>query len=178
MCGGSSGKKKILVTSSLSGEGKSFVAANLALSLALTDKKVVLLELDLANPSLSSKLNVNYEEGVSNYLWGECEPEHIIKRTVANNNLFFVPSGPLPENPSELLMSDKLKELLAYLEDAFDIIIIDSAPASLLSDAYVLSPMCDVTLYVVKHKFTLRVTWKDWMNENAANQLNNMQNCF
>jgi tyrosine-protein kinase Etk/Wzc len=176
--GGNSGKKKILVTSSLSGEGKSFVAANLALSLALTDKKVVLLELDLANPSLSSKLNVNYEEGVSNYLWGECEPEYIIKRTVANNNLFFVPSGPLPENPSELLMSDKLKELLVYLEEAFDIIIIDSAPASLLSDAYVLSPMCDVTLYVVKHKFTPKSYLERLDEENAANQLNNMRIVF
>ena len=176
--GGNSGKKKILVTSSLSGEGKSFVAANLALSLALTDKKVVLLELDLANPSLSTKLNVNYEEGVSNYLWGECEPEYIIKRTVANNNLFFIPSGPLPENPSELLMSDKLKELLAYLEEAFDIIIIDSAPASLLSDAYVLSPLCDVTLYVVKHKFTPKSYLERLDEENAANQLNNMRIVF
>ncbi len=176
--GGNSGKKKILVTSSLSGEGKSFVAINLALSLALTDKKVVLLELDLANPSLSAKLNVDYEEGVSNYLWGECEPEYIIKRTVAHNNLFFIPSGPLPENPSELLMSDKLKELLAYLEDAFDIIIIDSAPATLLSDAYVLSPLCDVTLYVVKHKFTPKSYLERLDEENAANQLNNMRIVF
>jgi tyrosine-protein kinase Etk/Wzc len=176
--GGNSGKKKILVTSSLSGEGKSFVAANLALSLALTDKKVVLLELDLANPSLSTKLNVSYEEGVSNYLWGECEPEYIIKRTSVNNNLFFIPSGPLPDNPSELLMSSKLKELLNYLEDAFDIIIIDSAPASLLSDAYVLSPLCDVTLYVVKHKFTPKSYLERLDEENAANQLNNMRIVF
>ncbi|MGZ8549312.1 MAG: GumC family protein [Chitinophagaceae bacterium] len=176
--GGNSGKKKILVTSSLSGEGKSFVAANLALSLALTDKKVVLLELDLANPSLSAKLNVNYEEGVSNYLWGECDPEHIIKRTTINSNLFFVPSGPLPDNPSELLMSGKLKELLSYLEVAFDIIIIDSAPASLLSDAYVLSPMCDVTLYVVKHKFTPKSYLERLDEENSTNQLNNMRIVF
>ena len=176
--GGNTGKKKILVTSSLSGEGKSFVATNLALSLALTDKKVVLLELDLANPSLSTKLNVNYKEGVSNYLWGECEPEHIIKRTVANENLFFIPSGPLPENPSELLMSDKLKELMAYLEEAFDIIIIDSAPATLLSDAYVLSPLCDVTLYVVKHKFTPKTYLERLDEENSANQLNNMRIVF
>lgn len=176
--GGNSGKKKILVTSSLSGEGKSFVAANLALSLALTDKKVVLLELDLANPSLSTKLNVSYEEGVSNYLWGECEPEYIIKRTSVNSNLFFIPSGPLPDNPSELLMSSKLKELLSYLEEAFDIIIIDSAPASLLSDAYVLSPMCDVTLYVVKHKFTPKSYLERLDEENAVNQLNNMRIVF
>lgn len=92
---------------------------------------MVLLELDLANPSLSTKLDVNYKEGVVT-IWGECEPEHIIKRTAANNNLFFIPSGPLPENPSELLMSDKLKELLVYLEEAFDIIIIDSAPSYLI----------------------------------------------
>ena len=176
--GGNSGKKKILVTSSLSGEGKSFVAVNLALSLALTDKKVVLLELDLANPSLSTKLNVSYEEGVSNYLRGECEPEDIIKRTAANSNLFFFPSGPLPDNPSELLMSGKLKELINYLEEAFDIIIIDSAPASLLSDAYVLSPMCDVTLYVVKHKFTPKSYLERLDEDNTVNQLNNMRIVF
>ncbi len=176
--GGNSGKKKILVTSTLSGEGKSFVAVNLALSLALTDKKVVLLELDLANPSLSTKLNVSYAEGVSTYLRGECEPEEIIKRTTANSNLFFLPSGPLPDNPSELLMSGKLKELINYLEEAFDIIIIDSAPASLLSDAYVLSPMCDVTLYVVKHKFTPKSYLERLDEDNTVNQLNNMRIVF
>ena len=176
--GGNSGKKKILVTSTLSGEGKSFVAVNLALSLALTDKKVVLLELDLANPSLSSKLNVSYEEGVSTYLRGECEPEYIIKRTAVNSNLFFLPSGPLPDNPSELLMSGKLKELINYLEEAFDIIIIDSAPASLLSDAYVLSPMCDVTLYVVKHKFTPKSYLERLDEDNNVNQLNNLRIVF
>jgi capsular exopolysaccharide synthesis family protein len=176
--GGNAGKKKILITSSLSGEGKSFVAANLALSLALTDKKVVLLELDLANPSLSNKLDVNYDEGVSSYLQGECEPEQIIKRTTISDNLFFVPSGPLPDNPSELLMSEKLKELLSYLDIAFDIIIIDSAPASLLSDAYVLSPMCDVTLYVVKHKFTPKSYLERLDEENEVNQLKNLRIVF
>jgi capsular exopolysaccharide synthesis family protein len=176
--GGNSGKKKILVTSTLSGEGKSFVAVNLALSLALTDKKVVLLELDLANPSLSNKLNVSYDEGVSSYLRGECEPEDIIKRTTANSNLFFLPAGPLPDNPSELLLSPKLKELINYLEEAFDIIIIDSAPASLLSDAYILSPICDVTLYVVKHKFTPKSYLERLDEENAVNQLNNMRIVF
>ncbi|MBL7738951.1 MAG: polysaccharide biosynthesis tyrosine autokinase [Chitinophagaceae bacterium] len=151
------GKKKVLVTSSLSGEGKSFVALNLSLSLAMTGKKVILLELDLANPSLSDKLNVNYEKGVSNYLWGECEPEEVIKRTSVNTNLFFLPAGTLPDNPSELLMSERLKDLLNYLEDIFDYVIIDSAPSTLLSDAYVLSPLCHATLYVVKHKYTPKV---------------------
>ena len=176
--GGNSGKKKILVTSTLSGEGKSFVAVNLALSLALTDKKVVLLELDLANPSLSNKLNVSYDEGVSTYLRGECDPEDIIKRTAVNSNLFFLPAGPLPDNPSELLLSGKLKELVSYLEEAFDIIIIDSAPASLLSDAYILSPICDITLYVVKHKFTPKSYLERLDEDNTVNQLTNMRIVF
>lgn len=167
-------KKRILVTSSLSGEGKSFVALNLACSLALTDRKVVLLELDLANPSLSNKLNVDYEKGVSNYLWGEVEPEEIIKRSSVNENLFFIPCGPLPENPSELLMSDRLTTLLDYLNEIFDHVIIDSAPASLLSDAYVLSPMCNATLYVVKHKYTPKVYMERLDEENQVHQLKNL----
>lgn len=168
------GKKRVLVTSSLSGEGKSFVALNLALSVALTGKKVILLELDLANPSLSKKLGVDYEKGVSNYLWGECEPEEVIKRTTANNNLFFLPCGQLPDSPSELLMSERLKDLLTYLEDIFDYVIIDSAPATLLTDAHVLSPMCHATLYVVKHKFTPKVFLERLEQENSMNQLTNV----
>jgi capsular exopolysaccharide synthesis family protein len=168
------GKKRVLVTSSLSGEGKSFVALNLALSLAMTGKKVVLLELDLANPSLNKKLGVDYEKGVSDYLMGECEPEDVIKRTTANSNLFFLPCGTLPDNPSELLMNERLKELLDYLEEIFDHVVIDSAPASLLSDAYVLSPMCHATLYVVKHKFTPKVYLERLEQENSVNQLMNV----
>ncbi|HEY6503116.1 MAG TPA: polysaccharide biosynthesis tyrosine autokinase [Chitinophagaceae bacterium] len=168
------GKKRIMITSSLSGEGKSFVALNLSLSLAMTGKKVVLIELDLANPSLSSKLNVHYEQGASNYLKGECEPEEVIKRTAVNNNLFFLPCGPLPDNPSELLMSERLKDLLDYLEDIFDYVVIDSAPATLLSDAYVLSPMCHATLYVVKHKFTPKSYLERLDQENSVNRLHNL----
>jgi capsular exopolysaccharide synthesis family protein len=172
------GKKRVLITSSLSGEGKSFVALNLSLSLAMTGKKVILIELDLANPSLSTKLNVDYKQGASNYLRGECEPEEIIKRTTVNNNLFFLPAGPLPDNPSELLMSERLKDLLDYLEDIFDYVIIDSAPATLLSDAYVLSPMCHATLYVVKHKYTPKVYIERLEQENSVNQLMNVGMIF
>jgi capsular exopolysaccharide synthesis family protein len=168
------GKKKVLVTSSLSGEGKSFVALNLSLSLAMTGKKVILLELDLANPSLSEKLKVDYDKGASNYLSGECEPEEIIKRTTVNNNLFFLPAGPVPENPSELLMNERLKDLLQYLEEIFDYVIIDSAPASLLSDAYVLSPLCHATLYVVKHKFTPKIYIERLEQDSLVRQLVNV----
>ncbi|MBN8783698.1 MAG: polysaccharide biosynthesis tyrosine autokinase [Terrimonas ferruginea] len=167
-------KKKILVTSSLPGEGKSFVAANLALSLAVAGKKVILVEFDLANPSLSQKLGLQLDKGVTNYLWNEAEPEELIRRAPAHDNLFFLPAGPVPENPSELLINPRVQELLEYLEAIFDAIIIDSAPASLLSDAYVLSPMCDATLYVVKHKFTPKIHLERLDESNAVNPLKNM----
>ena len=91
----------------------------------------------------------------------------------------FAEAGTLPENPSELLLTEKLKSLLRYLEDIFDVIIIDSAPASLLSDAYVLSPMCNTTLYVVKHGFTPK-SYLERLDEetNSENQLTNMKIVF
>jgi Mrp family chromosome partitioning ATPase len=85
-----------------------------------------------------------------------------------------MPAGPVPDNPSELLMSDRLKDLLTYLEDIFDYVIIDSAPATLLSDAYVLSPMCHATLYVVKHKFTPKMYIERLDQENSVNHLHNL----
>lgn len=172
--GVNSTRKKILVTSSLSGEGKSFVAANLALSLAVAGKKVILLEFDLANPTLNDKLSLSHEKGVSNYLWGECEPEEVIKRTTIHENLFFIPSGSLPDNPSEMLMSPRLSDLLDTLESIFDNVVIDSAPASLLSDAYVLSPQCDATLYVVKHKYTPKMFLERLDEDSAVTKLKNL----
>ena len=85
--------KKILVTSSISGEGKSFIAANLAVSLSLTGKKVVLVDLDLNNPTIAKILNVTQDEGITEFLTGEKEPEEIIKRVKAHENLFFISAG-------------------------------------------------------------------------------------
>jgi len=147
-------KKKILVTSTVSGEGKSFIAANLSLTLALTDKKVVLVELDLRKPKLGKTLNISQEIGITNYFIGEKSADHIIKSTEINPNLFLIPAGPIPPNPSELILNGKLGELLQYLETVFDYIIIDAAPTNPVTDSYILSPMCDATLYVVRHNVT------------------------
>ncbi len=147
-------KKKLLLTSTISGEGKSFITGNLGISLALTGKKVVLIELDLRKPKLSSMFDVTREVGISNYFIGDKEAEDIIKRTAVNENLYIIPSGPIPPNPSELILNGKMQELLAYLENIFDYIIIDTAPVSPVTDAYILSPMCDATLYVVRHAYT------------------------
>jgi capsular exopolysaccharide synthesis family protein len=165
--------KKILVTSSIPGEGKSFIAANLAVSLALTGKKVVLIDLDLNNPSLSRILNVDEEFGVSNYLTGEKEPEEIIKRLAVHENLFFVPPGNLPAGPSELLLNGKVKEIISYLENIFDFVIIDTAPVLVVTDTYLLSDYCDATLYIVRHDYTPKMFIKRIAENNKINPLTN-----
>src|SRR5258708_34297968 len=132
-------KKKILITSTIGGEGKSFISANLAISLALTDKKVVLLELDLRKPKLSNLFNVSRTIGLTNYFIGNKDADHIIKSTEINKNLFIIPSGAIPPNPSELIMNGRLEELLKYLDTIFDYIIIVTAPVNPLTDAYLIS---------------------------------------
>ena len=167
-------RKKILITSSIAGEGKSFTAANLGLSLALTGKKVILVELDLTNPSLSANLGINDEKGMSTYLAGVNDPEEIIRRTEISPNLFVVPAGTLPHNPSELIMSDKLPMLLNYLEGIFDYIVIDTAPVGALSDAYVVAPYCDATIYVIRHAHTPKIAVQRLDETNRINKLNNL----
>lgn len=168
-----SAHKKILVTSSISGEGKSFIAANLAVSLALTGKKVVLVDMDLNNPTLSKILNVEPQGGVTEFLTGEKDPEEIIKVNEEHQNLFFIPSGSLPENPSELLSNGKVKDLIDYLENIFDLVIIDTSPLVLVTDGYILTGLCDATLYVVRHKYTPKMLIKRIDENNHINPINN-----
>lgn len=166
--------KKILVTSSISGEGKSFIAANLAVSISLTGKKVVLVDLDLNRPTISKILNVNYEEGVTEFLTGERTPEEIINKIGTQENLYFIAAGNLPENPTELLAGGKIHSLLDYLEHHFDMVVIDTSPSELVTDAYILSSLCDATLYVVRHNYTPKMFIKR-IDEN--NQINPINNC-
>ncbi len=166
-------RNKIVITSSIPGEGKSFVVANLGISLALAGKKVILLELDLINPTLSTKLHISEENGASNYLVGEKELDELILQTKVHENLYLLPSGPLPENPSELLLSPRVERMLDQLSGKFDYIIIDTAPLAPMPDAYVLSRFCDATLYVVRHKYTPKGIVQRIDEENKINELKN-----
>lgn len=150
--------KRILITSSIAGEGKSFIALNLGMAFALTDKKVVLLELDISNPSISNKINIAESPGIADYLQGNSDLGKIIKRYENSENLFVIPSGVLKENNfSESLENGKINDLLYYLNDIFDYIIIDTAPVNAKTDAYILSSPCDITLYVIRHNYTPKV---------------------
>jgi capsular exopolysaccharide synthesis family protein len=140
---------------------------------------VVLLEVDLRKPKLSEIFGMNSSApGISSYLIGEKEADEIIKRTEANPNLFIISAGPIPPNPSELILNGRIQELLAYLENAFDYIVIDTAPVSPVTDAYLLSQYCDATLYVVRHGYTPRIYLQLLDENNRVRGLKNLALIF
>ncbi|WP_290794805.1 GumC family protein [Flavihumibacter sp. UBA7668] len=152
-----SGKSQaILFTSSKSGEGKTFVSINLAASLVLTGKKVVLLELDLRKPKLLQYLSMPRTNGVSNYLIGVNEVDEIIQPVKGVDGLFVIGSGPLPPNPAELLLSDKMEKMIDELKDRFDYILLDSPPVGIVTDSRVLGRLADVCFFVVRYNYTDR----------------------
>jgi capsular exopolysaccharide synthesis family protein len=168
-----SGHKKLLVTSSISGEGKSFIAANLAVSISLTGKKVALVDMDLNNPSLSRILNVNQEYGVTELLTGEKKVDEVIEKLEGHDSLYFISAGNLPENPTELLANGKINAIIDYLESNFDMVVIDTSPAVLVTDAYILSGLCNATLYVIRHNYSPKMLVKRIDENNQINPINN-----
>jgi capsular exopolysaccharide synthesis family protein len=151
--GRAASKKRILITSSIQGEGKSFVAANLAQSLALSGKKVVLVDADLRSPKTSSIFDLGEEPGMTEYLQGQLNLNALVKQS-GTGNLYVVPAGGASTNPTELLINGRLGELFAYLESAYDYVLIDTSPIDPVTDAYVLSEYSDRTLFVIRHAFT------------------------
>ena len=164
--------KRILLTSSISGEGKSFIAINLGISLALMGKKIALLEFDLRKPKLSEQLQISRQVGLSTYLIGKIAETEIVKPT-SFENLFLIPAGPIPPNPSELISNGRISELLAYLDETFDYIIIDTAPVNPVTDAYILSPVADVTLFVIRHDYTPKMFLQKLEQQHKISTLKN-----
>lgn len=140
-----------LVTSTVSGEGKTFITVNLGMSMALSGKRTLLVGLDLRKPKLSRYvLDELAIPGVTNMLVGEADWEDVIHLTPLHENLHLAPSGPVPPNPAELLMLDQLDEFFDYARSAYDCIIIDTSPAGLVTDAFILSRLVDATLFVTR----------------------------
>lgn len=165
--------KKILVTSGISGEGKSFVAANLAISFSLSGNKVVLVDMDLHNSSLGRVFDKEQQPGVSDYLAGKVDVKDIICQVPDYPNLYFVSSGSVKDIPSELIEDGRVSELLAYLAEHFDKTVIDSEPVELVTDARLLSGACDVTLYVVRHMYSPKMLIKRFDQNNEIGPLKN-----
>jgi len=167
--------KVILVTSSVSGEGKSFISTNIASSFALLGKHVALVGMDIRSPKLAIMLDLNEMPGVTSYLSrSDVSLSQIAQPCKEVKGLDVFVGGAIPPNPSELLLGDRVKDLFRDLREQYDVIIVDSAPVAMVSDSFALDKYSNATVYVTRANYTKRSLIK-FMNRIAANkQLKNM----
>jgi tyrosine-protein kinase Etk/Wzc len=156
-------KPVILITSSVSGEGKSFVSINMGSVIALTGKKTIILEFDIRKPKVLVGLGINKKSGITNFLLGKAELQDLVMQVPDQPNLWVLPCGPIPPNPSELLLDPKVTEMFSWLREHFDVIFIDTAPVGMVSDAMTLGKFADCTLYLARqgHTFKKQITLID-----------------
>lgn len=145
----------IIISSPISGEGKTFVSVNLATIISMMNKKVLIVGLDLRKPRVHAILKAGNGHGMSQYLSGSATFEEVIVPTDIVN-LWFAPSGPVPPNPAELIGSPKMTEFIARARSEFDTIIIDTPPVGIVTDALLLSQLTNVALFVVRQRYTTR----------------------
>jgi tyrosine-protein kinase Etk/Wzc len=149
--------KTLIVTSTIKGEGKTFVAFNLALTLALTGKKVVLVGADIRNPQLQRYLpeHLKSNKGLTEYIvYDDMKIEDVVSQSDYNENLSIVLSGAIPPNPAELLMQKRTTTFVEELKKQYDYIILDTAPSMLVTDTILINKLADITLYVVRAGYT------------------------
>ena len=150
------GKKVILVTSTVSGEGKSFISGNLAISLSLLGKKVVIVGLDIRKPGLNKVFNISKrEQGITQYL---ANPEKnlmdLVQLSDVSKNLYILPGGTVPPNPTELLARDGLDKAIETLKKIFDYVILDTAPVGMVTDTLLIGRVADLSVYVCRADYT------------------------
>ena len=151
-------KSTILVTSSMSGEGKSFVSTNMAGVMAISGKKTVILEFDIRKPKILKGLGIDRKnvKGITNYLMGKATIDDIILPVPQMDNLFVIACGPIPPNPAELILDPKLDDLFREVKERFEVVVIDTAPVGLVSDAIELGRHVDASVYIVRHDYTYK----------------------
>jgi len=158
-------KKVILVTSSIEGEGKSFSALNIAMSYAQLERKTLLIDFDLRKPT--TYFNIKQESsslGLSSYLIDRARLEEIVVHS-PHPKMDFIPSGPVPPNPSELLALPKTNELIFKLKDSYDCIVLDTTPLAQVSDAYLIMDLAEVKIVVARYNYTMKKVFSMIMND-------------
>ena len=163
-------KKVILVTSTVSGEGKSFISGNLAISLSLLGKKVVIVGLDIRKPGLNKVFNISKkEQGITQYL---ANPENnlmdLVQLSDVSKNLYILPGGTVPPNPTELLARDGLDKAIETLKKNFDYVILDTAPVGMVTDTLLIGRVADLSVYVCRADYTHKNEYT-LINELAVN---------
>jgi len=149
-------KPVILVTSSFSGEGKSFISTNAGSLMALAGRRTIILEFDIRKPKVLAQLNMPKRPGLTNFLLGKAAIESLPIPIESIPNLYVLPCGPVPPNPSEMLLDPRLNDLFDWLKKNFDAVIMDTAPVGMVSDALTLSKFADATLYIVRQGYTYK----------------------
>src|SRR6188508_3187441 len=149
-------KPVIMVTSSFSAEGRSFITTNLGGVMALAGKKTVMLEFDIRKPKLFSGMKLNSKQGITNFLVGKAEMADLPVKIPGYDNLYGISCGPVPPNPAELLLDSRVEEMFNWLKANFDVILIDTAPVGMVSDAMTLGNFANTTLYVVRQGYTYK----------------------
>ncbi|MBU3010322.1 polysaccharide biosynthesis tyrosine autokinase [Polaribacter vadi] len=167
--------KTIFVTSTTSGEGKSFISINLAAALSLSNKKVLLLGVDLRAPKVTEYLGIPERKGITNFITNESLTLEDIKFTISEiKDLDIIASGVIPPNPAELLLGDRIKQLFAEVKQDYDFIIVDTAPVNLVTDTFLISKYADITLYVSRANYLDKRMLKVAQNLYTEQKLNNM----
>ena len=164
------GKNVILVTSTISGEGKSFISANLAISLSLLGKKVVIVGLDIRKPGLNNVFNIpKKEHGITQYLTNTtANLMDFVQPSDINKNLFILPGGTVPPNPTELLARGGLEKAIETLKANFDYVILDTAPVGMVTDTLLIGRVADLSVYVCRADYTHKAEFT-LINELAEN---------
>lgn len=160
----------ILVTSSMPGDGKTFTAINMASVYSLMGKKTILVGFDLRRPKIFQDFNLSNEKGVSTWLIGKDSLGDIVQET-SFENLFVIPAGPVPPNPSELTSLEKTDELVKLLKENYDYILIDSSPIGIVSDTIHLASLADSCLFVVRPKKTITDMFRKSINDIEISRL-------
>jgi tyrosine-protein kinase Etk/Wzc len=146
----------ILFTSGMSGEGKTFISLNLGASLAMIDKKTIILEMDMRKPKLHPSLKIANNKGISNYLTGHATLDEIVQAVPGQENYYIITCGTIPPNPAELLTRGRLTELFQNLKASFDYIIVDAPPVGVVTDAQIIEQQSDATIYVLRNEYTYK----------------------
>jgi capsular exopolysaccharide synthesis family protein len=165
--------KLLAVTSTISGEGKTFNAINLAGVVAFSGKKVIILDLDMRKPKIHIGFNVENERGMSTLLIGKDEVENCIVHS-SLTNLDFITAGPIPPNPAELIINPKMNQLLDYLKTKYDIIITDLPPVGIVSDGVPILQIADYPLYILRANYSKKMfiaQLNKLMNENKITSM-------
>lgn len=159
----SEGQEVILFTSTTSGEGKSFTAGNLASSFAFMGKKVVIVGLDIRKPGLNKVFHISHHgQGISQYL---ADPQHtdllsLCQKSTISDNLYILPGGSIPPNPTELVARPALDQAISILRDHFDYVILDTAPIGMVTDTQLIARVADLSVYVCRSNYTIKSEFK------------------